>query len=71
VIDMVKKVGSIADANRVLRMVRENRAVPVSQLRSALVLIGAARSTAMATNRAMKREIKFLDGLVTTLTNKM
>ena len=61
---MVKRVVSIADANRILRMVREGRAVPVSQLRSALLLIDDARKTGMATNRALKTSVAFLNGLL-------
>lgn len=61
---MVKKIVSIADANMVLKKVRTGMAVPVSQLRSALLLIDDARKTGMATNRSLKRSVKFLNGLL-------
>jgi len=61
---MAKKVVSIADANRVLRMVREGRAVPVSSLRAALLLIDDSRKTTMANNRSLKRNIVTLNGFL-------
>jgi hypothetical protein len=61
---MVKKVVSIADANRVLRMVREGRAVPVSSLRTALLLVDDSRKTTMAKNRALQRNIVTLNGFL-------
>jgi len=64
VILLVKRIVSIADANRVLRMVRTGRAVPVSQLRSALLLIDDSRKTMMSTNRSLKRSVGFLNGLL-------
>ena len=64
VIVLVKRIVTIADANKVLRMVREGRAVPVSQLRSALLLIDDSRKSSRARIDALKRENKTLEGLL-------
>ena len=61
---MAKKVTSIADANKVLRMVREGRAVPVSSLRSALLLIDDSRKTLRSSMRAKDTEIAMLQRFV-------
>ena len=59
-----RSVSSIAEANKVVRMVREGSAVPVAKLRSALLLLDAHRKTLMGTVRAQKRTMAFLNGLL-------
>lgn len=64
VIALVKRITSIADANRVLRMVREGRAVPVSQLRTSLLLIDDSRKTLQRNMSLAKKEISMLERLL-------
>ena len=64
VITLVKRITSIADANKVLRMVREGRAVPVSQLRTALLLIDDSRKTLQRSMSLTKKEISMLERLL-------
>ena len=45
-------------------MVREGRVVPVSQLRSALLLIDTSRKTSMSKISLLKEEIKILQRFV-------
>lgn len=51
---------TIADANRVVRMVRQGKAVPVSHLRAALLLQDDAKKTMAANIRIEKRANQIL-----------
>ena len=64
VIALVKRITSIADANKVLRMVREGRAVPVSQLRTALLLVDDSRKTGQRTVSLQKKELAMLQRVI-------
>lgn len=64
VIALVKRITTIADANKVLRMVREGRAVPVSQLRTALLLIDDSRKTGQRTVSLQKKELAMLQRVI-------
>ena len=64
---MVKKVTSIADANSVLRMVREGKAVPVSRLRTSLLLIDDSRKTTQRSVSLLRKEVDMLTRFLGTM----
>jgi len=55
---------TIADANRVVRMVRQGKAVPMAHLRAALLLQDDAKKTMAANIRIEKRANQILSDFI-------